>query len=475
MPKDRGIEPQRLPLQQTLDALPPQWSQDPLPEIRDIVARSVKKIVVFDDDPTGTQTVHDVPVLTEYSEDALSREMAEDLPVFYLLTNSRGLPETQARELNAAIARNLAQASKRTGKDFVLVSRSDSTLRGHFPAEIDAIVDAIDLEYDGLIFTPFFLEGGRYTINNVHYVAEGDWLTPAGHTEFARDPAFSFQSSDIPAYIEEKTGGAVKADAVIMISLEDVRNGGPGRISEILSQVTGRTVVGVNAVSMRDIEVFVLGLLRTEGKRFIFRTAASLLRAMLGQEGRPLLTAVEMNAHDAGAGLTIVGSYLPRTTGQLDHLLTNAQVNGIEINVERLLFESYRANEIRCVQRQINETLDDGRDAVAFTSRELVAGDSAEDSLKIGKRVSQALVEIAGSLETRPAYIIAKGGNTSSQIATEALGVRRAWALGQVYPGVPVWRLGQESRYQGMAYVVFPGNVGGDDALTQVVKRLRPS
>ncbi|MCH8826735.1 MAG: hypothetical protein IIB16_07245, partial [Chloroflexi bacterium] len=139
------------------------------------------------------------------------------------------------------------------------------------------------------------------------------------------------------------------------------------------------------------------------------------------------------------------------------------------------LFESYRANEIRCVQRQINETLHDGRDAVAFTSRELVAGDSAEDSLKIGERVSQALVEIAGSLETRPAYIIAKGGNTSSQIATEALGVRRAWALGQVYPGVPVWRLGQESRYQDMAYVVFPGNVGGDDALTQVVKRLRPS
>ena len=254
MPKDRGIEPQRLPLQQTLDALPPQWSQDPLPEIRDIVARSVKKIVVFDDDPTGTQTVHDVAVLTEYSEDALTREMAEDLPVFYLLTNSRGLPETQARELNATIARNLAQASKRTGKDFVLVSRSDSTLRGHFPAEIDAIVDAIDLEYDGLIFTPFFLEGGRYTINNVHYVAEGDWLTPAGQTEFARDPAFSFQSSDIPAYVEEKTGGAVKADDGIMISLEDVRNGGPGRISEILSQVTGRTVVGVNAV---NVDVFV--------------------------------------------------------------------------------------------------------------------------------------------------------------------------------------------------------------------------
>ncbi len=72
-------------------------------------------------------------------------------------------------------------------------------------------------------------------------------------------------------------------------------------------------------------------------------------------------------------------------------------------------------------------------------------------------------------------YLIAKGSNTTSQIATEALGVRRAWALGQVYPGVPVWGLSQESKYEDMACVVFPGNVGGDDALTQVVNTLRSS
>jgi uncharacterized protein YgbK (DUF1537 family) len=473
--KDTGADPQKLPLRETLDALPAQWPDDPLPAIREFLGKSSKKIVVFDDDPTGTQTVHDVPVLTEHSVEAISREMADDSPIFYILVNSRGLPEDRARALNAEIAKNLVQASRRTGKDFVLVSRSDSTLRGHYPAEIESIAEAADLDYDGLIFTPFFLEGGRYTIENIHYVAEGEWLTPAGQTEFAQDPAFSFASSDIPGYVEEKTGGSIKADDVTMVALDDVRTDGPSRVSEILSRVTNRTVVGVNAVSMRDIEVFVLGLLKTEGKRFIFRTAASLLRALLGQEGRPLLTASEMDADGEGGGLTIVGSYVPRTTGQLNHLLANTTVTGIEVNVRNFLDSSQRAIEIQSIQAQISDLLSDGRDVVAYTSRELVAGESAEDSLTIGNIVSQALVEIASSLNARPKYLIAKGGNTSSQIATEALGVRRAWALGQVYPGVPVWRLGQESKYEDMAYVVFPGNVGGDDALTQVVNTLRSS
>ncbi len=470
---DRGANPQRLPLRETLDGLPPQWPDDPLPEIRDFLGKSSKKIVVLDDDPTGTQTVHDVPVLTEHSVEALRREMADDFPIFYILVNSRGLPVDRARTLNAKIAGNLVQASRRTNKDFVLISRSDSTLRGHYPAEIDSIAEAANLDYDGLIFTPFFLEGGRYTLNNIHYVVEGEWLTPVGQTAFAQDPAFSFQESDIPRHIEEKTASSIKSNDVTMVALDDVRSGGPARVSEILSQVTNRTVVGVNAVSMRDIEVFVLGLLKTEGKRFIFRTAASLLRALLGQEDRPLLTASEIGADGEGGGLTIVGSYVPRTTGQLNHLLKNGAVTGIEVNVRNLLNQSQRSIEIRSIQDKISDLLSDGRDVVAYTSRELIAGKSAEDSLTIGNTVSQALVEIASSLNVRPKYLIAKGGNTSSQIATEALGVRRAWALGQVYPGVPVWRLGQESKYEDMAYVVFPGNVGGDDALTQVVNTLR--
>ncbi len=72
----------------------------------------------------------------------------------------------------------------------------------------------------------------------------------------------------------------------------------------------------------------------------------------------------------------------------------------------------------------------------------------------------------------RPRYLVAKGGITSSDIATDALAMRRAQVLGQILPGVPVWQAGPESLHPGLAYVVFPGNVGGDDALVQVVRAL---
>jgi hypothetical protein len=52
-------------------------------------------------------------------------------------------------------------------------------------------------------------------------------------------------------------------------------------------------------------------------------------------------------------------------------------------------------------------------------------------------------------------------------------GVRRAQVLGQIVPGVPVWRLGPESKYPGLPYVVFPGNAGGPDALASVIRVLR--
>jgi uncharacterized protein YgbK (DUF1537 family) len=42
-------------------------------------------------------------------------------------------------------------------------------------------------------------------------------------------------------------------------------------------------------------------------------------------------------------------------------------------------------------------------------------------------------------------------------------------------PGIPVWQLGEESRFPGMNYVVFPGNVGGADALLHAYQKLTAS
>ena len=76
-------------------------------------------------------------------------------------------------------------------------------------------------------------------------------------------------------------------------------------------------------------------------------------------------------------------------------------------------------------------------------------------------------------LATRPRYLVAKGGITSYDIATRALGVKRAMCIGQILPGVPVWELGESSRFPGLKFVAFPGNLGDPDWLSEVVLKLR--
>ena len=167
-----------------MDALPAPWPDDLRPQIGGAVQASGRKLVVLDDDPTGTQTVHGLPVLTYWSEDALCRELENELPAFFILTNSRSLPADRAKRISSEIGRRLQTASAATGRPFAVVSRSDSTLRGHFPDEVAALSASIGKTVDGWILCPFFEEGGRYTAGDVHYVREGPMLIPVGETDF---------------------------------------------------------------------------------------------------------------------------------------------------------------------------------------------------------------------------------------------------------------------------------------------------
>ncbi|MBN1314541.1 MAG: hypothetical protein JXA42_03705 [Anaerolineales bacterium] len=455
---------------------PPEWPQDLRPEIHRLVQSSSQKVAVLDDDPTGTQTVHGVNVLTEWSADILQAELESDRPAFYLLTNSRALPAGEAETMNAEIGRLLTTASEACGQPFVVVSRSDSTLRGHFPAEIDALSGALGGCFDGWIVVPFFPEGGRYTLDDIHYVDEGGWLVPVGETAFARDSAFGFHSSNLTRWVEEKTAGRVLAKDVLSVSLDSIRHGGPAQVFRQLSDLTDGRVCVVNAVTSRDLEVFVMGLLEAEaqGKRFLYRTAASFVQVRAGLSARSLVTRDELELGGATGGLVAVGSYVPKTTRQVEVLLEQQGIVSAEIRVPDLLDKNRRNQEIDRVVLVTEDALQQGCDVVIYTSRKLVTVDDPQISLSIGSKVSSGLIEILRKVETRPRYLIAKGGITSSDVATKALNVKRAMVRGQVLPGVPIWELGPESRYPGMPYVVFPGNVGGPGAVAQVVESLRP-
>ncbi len=459
-----------------LDALPPEWGIDLLPAIQAELQRSAYKIVVLDDDPTGTQTVRGVPVLTDWSVEALESELSGEYPAFFILTNSRSLTEEKACRLAEEIGANLRLASEKSGARLVVISRSDSTLRGHFPAEVDAAAAALGKDRLPYLLIPFFLEGGRYTIDDIHYVKEGEKLIPAAQTPFARDAAFSFSHSNLNRYIEEKTNGTISADAVIGVSLDDIRVGGPERVAEIFRGVSKGAACFVNAASYRDMEVVVSALIsvENEGHEFLYRTSASFVRTRIGLDaGDGLLPGSELVSPNKNGGLFVIGSYVPKTTAQTTKLFELTDITPVEVQVEALLDESSRQREIERVAALVNQTLGSGGDAAVFTSRSLVTGSDPASSLEIGSIISGSLVDIVSSITEQPRYLVAKGGITSSDVATRALGIQRAMVIGQALPGVPAWRCGEETRYPGMTYIIFPGNVGDEDALAQIVRKIK--
>lgn len=413
---------------------------------REALLKSGRTVIVLDDDPTGTQTVHDLPVLTSWQNGEIAAEMERGTPVFYVLTNSRSVGADQAAEINREIV-----AAIPDGDDVTLVSRSDSTLRGHYPLETDTLAEAQGSALPVLVI-PFFEEGGRLTIEDVHYVKEGEKLIPAAETPFAKDAVFGFKHSNLKEWVEEKTGGRVPASEVNSIP--------KGAVSEVAAALESVKTVGVvNATEMADMEGLVAALDQS-GREFLFRTAGSFVRALAGLPKLPLLGGETVIDEDGRGGLVVVGSHVPKSTAQLTALLESGEAIGIELAVPELDVPSAKA--------QVEAALAKDEVVALYTSREVIAGADDEETLAIGQRVSAALVEIVGGLETRPRFLVAKGGITSSDIATEALGIRRGWVLGQLLPGVPVWR--GES---GIGFVVFPGNVGDDGALVEAVRKLK--
>ncbi|RMJ27098.1 hypothetical protein PHISP_02046 [Aspergillus sp. HF37] len=447
----------------TLSQLPPEYPSDAQDQISQLLSTThLNRVVILDDDPTGTQTCHDISVLTDWDVATLTAEFASASRGFFILTNSRAYPPNQASALVREICENVRAAATSTSQGVDIVLRSDSTLRGHFPLEAD-VAQAVFGPADAVILAPFFYQGGRFTIADVHYVAEGeDKLVPAGKTQFARDASFGYSSSNLRDYVREKAPGRFEGEnegLVCSVSIADVRKGGPARVCERLVEVPRGGVVVVNAAAESDMHVFVAGLL-------------------LGIRSKPPITAAELglSVPRTTGGLILAGSYVPKTTAQLDALIHRAggadQLSVIEVKVEDLISSAENAD--KAVRQAVQDTeshLASGRDTLVMTSRKLITGEDESSSLAIGANVAGVLVKILQQIQTRPRYIIAKGGITSSDAATKGLNVKRATVIGQAVSGVPLWRCDEPSaRHPGVPFVVFPGNVGGEATLSELVK-----
>lgn len=442
--------------------------------LQEELRRNRKKLVVLDDDPTGVQTVHDVSVYTHWTPEDLAAGFQEEENLFYVLTNSRGFTEAETIKAHREIAEATDNAAKAAGKEYLFVSRSDSTLRGHFPLETEILREEYEkntgISVDGEILCPFFKEGGRFTLDNIHYVKYGEELVPANETEFAKDPTFGYVSETLPEYVEEKTGGKFRKEAVTCISLEDLHEMNFDRIQQQLMDVKDFNKVVVNAVDYPDLKVFCVALLRAmaAGKNFLFRTAASLVRVLGGISERPLLTREDMvQKKTSNGGIIVVGSHTDKTTRQLSRLREREDIAFIELDATLVRDEGAFEQEVaRCLAEE-EHCIRNGQTVCCYTTRGLITADTGdrEDELRLSVRISDAVQSLVGRLSVTPAFVIAKGGITSSDVGTKALAVKKARVLGQIQPGIPVWQIGAESRFPGTPYVIFPGNVGEDGTL----------
>ncbi|MEX0271753.1 four-carbon acid sugar kinase family protein [Leptolyngbyaceae cyanobacterium UHCC 1019] len=436
------------------------------------------KIIVLDDDPTGSQTVHSCLLLMQWDVETLRLGLQDDAPIFFVLTNTRSLTPEKAADVTREACQNLKQALDLENiQDFLVVSRSDSTLRGHYPIETDVIASELGA-FDAHFLTPAFFEGGRTTRDSVHYLKVDGVETPVHETEFAQDSVFGYSHSYLPDYVAEKTEGRIPAEQVERFLLAEIRQG----VLERLLHLHDNQCCVVDAETQADLNRFAADILAAadQGKRFLFRSAASLLTALAALPAQAIAPeAMAQYVRNSKPGAVIVGSHVQKTTEQLQHLLEQPGIVGVQVEVSRLLApdrEEARSHLLAEILEQTNAIYADGKTSVVYTSRHELTFDDAQTRLDFGEAVSGLLMDVLQNLPNAIGFLISKGGITSNDTLSTGLALRTAWLLGQVLPGVSMVRTAADHpQFPNLPIVLFPGNVGDATALATVYQRLAQS
>lgn len=468
----------------TLDELTAGLPAGPAVDPAGVAAALNRTLVVLDDDPTGTQSVADLPVVTGWSVEDLTWALSTGAPAVYVMTNSRSLDPADAERVNVEVVTNALAAAERAGARVAFVSRSDSTLRGHYPLEPATIADLLEragTRVDGIILSPAFPDAGRLTVHGTHYAGgPADGFVPVGRTEFAGDKTFGYSASFLPAWVEEKTAGAVGAADVAVIDLATLRTDEDAVVAA-LSAARDRAPIAVDCVEENDLLLLARALQRAEdaGATFVYRVGPPFVRARIGQAPRAPLSAAEARPadfapdSDAAGGLVVVGSHVGLTGRQVDALRAATATPEVVLDVPAVLDPARRDAHVLAVAERAAGALRSGN-VVVRRGGAFVAGRDAEESLDFARRVSAAVVEVVQRIVAArcPRFVIAKGGITSSDVAGRGLGINRALVRGPMLPGiVSLWEP-QDGPAAGVPYIVFAGNVGDDDSLARVVTTL---
>ncbi|MGC6482638.1 MAG: four-carbon acid sugar kinase family protein [Synechococcus sp.] len=462
------------------------------------------KVVVIDDDPTGSQTVHSCPLLLRWDRETLRQGLRHPSPLLFVLANTRALAPGEAAARNREIMDALAAAMAAEGlsPDHVqLVSRGDSTLRGHGVLEPEVLATAWQACFgrpvDATLHVPAFLPGGRTTVDGVHLLHG----VPVHTTAFARDRLFGYSTSDLAAWLAEKSGGAIAQTSVLPLGwavldrAAESRSGadpaGFNALLQWLEGLQGNPPVVVDATRPEQLEALGAALHQLQGrKRFVFRSAASLLNGLVDGGLSPLgpqpldgKGLAGLRRHHAGTrqpGLVLVGSHVPLADQQLQQLLRQPQCHGVELPVARIARvldagpRDWLLPDLEAEWRmQLEKVLSRGCTPVLFTSRGELGfgeGDGAViRRLRFGMELARLMGRLVAALVPQLGYVISKGGITTGTLLADGLALDAVQLEGQLLPGLSLVRPLSPSSpaVDGLPIVTFPGNLGDADTLLQ--------
>jgi len=446
-----------------------------------------RKVIVLDDDPTGSQTVHSAPLLLRWDADSLRRGLRHPSPLLFVLANTRALEPELARERVRQICRGLRvvlEELEAAGEldRWLIVSRGDSTLRGHFPLEVEVIQQELG-PFDATLLAPAFLPGGRTTVGGVHLL-DG---VPVHQSAFARDRLFGFSTSHLPSWVEQKTGGAIAADDVQQIGLAELDAAaadpeGPGQaaLNRRLAGLSGSVLMAVDANHPRQLQALGRAIWSATDRRLLAQSAASLINALVSLPPQPLdptgLAALRRCDRNGTAlpALVLVGSHVPLADHQLEVLLSEPACQGVELPVAKLarVLEGAAAAELlhsleRSWQEQLSDVLRQQRTPVLFSSRGELQCGSVRERRRFGLELAALMARLAAALAPQLGLIISKGGVTTHTLLADGLQCDGVELQGQLLPGLSVVLTPATSLAPRLPVVTFPGNLGDAETLRQ--------
>jgi len=440
------------------------------------------KIIIIDDDPTGSQTVNGCNLLLKWDYETLLQGLKGSSNLLFILANTRSLSEKDVKTRLKEICSSLKEIMNNAlfaQEEFVVITRGDSTLRGHNFIE-PYIINQLLGPFDATFYIPAFLEGNRTTVNGNHFVDN----IPINETIFSKDAIFSFNTSNVKELILEQSNHQLDFNHIENIFIKDFElseTNQSNKLYEYIEKLNNNKKVIVDIMNYSQLDEFsriVKSLLKK--KKFLFRSAASFISSLSSvkqskkDHGYFSLLRRKDNNDKALAGLIVIGSYIELTTLQLNKVLEISLCKPIEINVLKLytFFKlEDNLNQInsfkKLILNTIRQNLRQDFVPVLFTSREIVSPRDNNDLIEFQHFLSVFIAELVSAIKNEIGYLISKGGITTNTIISKGLGADSVYLEGQILPGISLVTFNLLKQKGKLPIVTFPGNIGDHMSLVK--------